>query len=268
MICVERINVPGIIKMTAPAATVRVSLTSFFFPDFHCTNAFYIANKVHDFAYKYGFTEAAYNFQQDNFGKGGSGGDRVDVSVQDVAELNNAHFLTLPDGQPGTCRIGIWNTAIPNRDRDFENDIIVHEFTHGISNRLTGGGTARCLQTIESQGLGEEWSDAMAEYVCSFLFSPFSGGLVHNHRWTEQKNGNISDYIMGVWASNNPAGVRSYPYSTDLNVNPLRYSSVSRLFEVHTIGEVWANMLHNVYAALVQAHGWSSTAMDDATGSE
>lgn len=45
------------------------------------------------------------------------------------------------------------------------NDILVHELTHGITNRLTGGGTGRCLQTLEAGGLGEGWSDAMAEYV-------------------------------------------------------------------------------------------------------
>ncbi|KAK0437286.1 metalloprotease [Desarmillaria tabescens] len=214
------------------------------------TNAFYVVNKVHDFAYKYGFTEATYNFQQDNFGKGGQSGDRVQVSVQDVGELNNAEFIALPDGQPGSCRLGIWDSTIPNRDADLQNDIIVHEITHGISNRLTGGGTVRCLQTTESQGLGEGWSDAMAE-------------------WTQQKNGTISDYALAAWVSNDPDGIRHYPYSTDPRVNPLRYSSLPRVaYSVHYIGEVWANMLHNVYAALVQAHGWSSTAMDDATGPE
>ena len=39
--------------------------------------------------------------------------------------------------------------------------------THGITNRMTGGGTASCLQTLEAGGLGEGWSDAMAEYVHS-----------------------------------------------------------------------------------------------------
>ncbi|KAK0450465.1 metalloprotease [Desarmillaria tabescens] len=223
------------------------------------TNAFYIINRAHDFLYQYGFTEAAYNFQQDNFGNGGQGGDRVQMSVQDAAGVNDANFLTLPDGQPGTCRMFIWDLTIPNRDGSLENDILVHEMTHGVTNRLTGGGTARCLQTLESAGLGEGWSDAMAEYDNSILFfSP----------WTEQTSGTISDYILGAWVSNRPNGVRHYPYSTDPNTNPLRYSDLARLFEVHFIGEVWANMLHNVYAALVQAHGWSSTAMDDATGNE
>lgn len=30
---------------------------------------------------------------------------------------------------------------------------------------MTGGGTGRCLQTTEAGGMGEGWSDAMAEYV-------------------------------------------------------------------------------------------------------
>ncbi|KAK0439144.1 Fungalysin metallopeptidase-domain-containing protein [Armillaria borealis] len=213
------------------------------------TNAFYIINKVHDFAYKYGWTEASYNFQTDNFGKGGAQGDRVLMSVQDASGTNNANFATPPDGQSGTCRMYIWTLTTPNRDGGVQNDIVVHEFTHGITNRLTGGGTGRCLQTTEASGMGEGWSDAMAE-------------------WTEQKSGNITDFVTGTWVVDSPAGVRTYPYSTDPSVNPLRYSSLATLQEIHAIGEVWANMLHNVYAALVEEHGWSSTAMEDPSGAE
>ena len=69
------------------------------------------------------------------------------------------------------------------------------------------------------------------------------------------------------------------------NTNPLRYSSLLLLNEPHgacirarnalallieapvrtDIGEVWANMLHNVYAQLVAARGFSSTAKTDPT---
>ncbi len=44
-----------------------------------------------------------------------------------------------------------------------ENDIVIHELTHGVTNRMTGGGTGRCLQTTEAGGMGEGWSDSMAE---------------------------------------------------------------------------------------------------------
>lgn len=60
-------------------------------------NAFYIANTVHDFAYRYGFTEQAFNFQFSNFGKGGQDGDLVLMSVQDASGFNNANFASPPE---------------------------------------------------------------------------------------------------------------------------------------------------------------------------
>lgn len=61
------------------------------------TNAFYVINSIHDIAYRYGFTEAAFNFQTNNFGKGGSANDRVLMSVQDASGTNNANFATPPE---------------------------------------------------------------------------------------------------------------------------------------------------------------------------
>ena len=54
-------------------------------------------NVMHDLSYRYGFTESAFNFQLDNFGKGGQGRDRVLISVQDASGTNNANFATPPE---------------------------------------------------------------------------------------------------------------------------------------------------------------------------
>lgn len=43
---------------------------------------------------RYGFTEASFNFQSNNFGKGGVGNDQVTISVQDAGGTNNANFAT------------------------------------------------------------------------------------------------------------------------------------------------------------------------------
>ncbi|KAK7045826.1 hypothetical protein VNI00_007237 [Paramarasmius palmivorus] len=212
-------------------------------------NAFYIANAFHDFTYLYGFTEKAFNFQADNFEKGGVGSDPVLMSVQDISGFNNANFLTLPDGQPGECRMFIFNEVSPREDGAMENAIPVHELAHGLSNRLTGGGTATCLQTLESKGLGEGWSDTVAD-------------------WTQQTSAQTKDFVIGARVEGNPAGFRTQPYSVDPTVNTLTYASVGFLIEQHNIGEVWANMLHNVYAALVDEHGFSDKAMTDPNGSE
>ncbi|KAF8626495.1 hypothetical protein AX17_006550 [Amanita inopinata Kibby_2008] len=142
-----------------------------------------------------------------------------------------------------------WTYTDPGRDRALENDIVVHENTHGVTNRLTGGGTGRCLQTLESGGLGEGWSDAMAD-------------------WTEKTSSGVPDYVLGQYVIDDPAGIRSHPYSTSSDVNPLTYGDLQNLDETHAIGEVWANILHNVYAALVRAHGWSSTARTNPAGTE
>ena len=58
-----------------------------------------------------------------------------------------------------------WTFTTPQRDGALENDVVIHEQTHGVTSRMTGGGTGRCLQTLEAGGMGEGWSDAMAEYV-------------------------------------------------------------------------------------------------------
>ncbi|KAJ7631813.1 Fungalysin metallopeptidase-domain-containing protein [Mycena rosella] len=215
--------------------TVQVNL------DASRTAAFYLVNTVHDIAYRYGFTEDAFNFQFDNLGHGGLGGDPVTASVQDASGVNNANFA------PGKMRMFLFTSTKPSRDGALENDVVVHENMHGITNRMTGGGTAACLQSLEAGGMGEGWSDAMAE-------------------WTEQKDATIKDYVVGAFVGNKAQGLRSKPYSTDKTVNPLTFASAGQLQEVHNIGEVWANMLHNVYAALVDDLGFASDAATNRTG--
>ncbi|KAJ7153206.1 Fungalysin metallopeptidase-domain-containing protein [Mycena filopes] len=204
-------------------------------------NNFYVVNIMHDILYRYGFTEAAFNFQLDNYGKGGNGGDRVNASVHDPTDVDNASFDTPPDGQNGIMRMFLFNYTSPERDGALENAIIAHEYVHGLSNRMTGGGTGACLGNIEASGLGEGWSDAVAE-------------------WVQQTSGTVEDYVIGQFVQDSPGGIRNFPYSTSKMTNPLTYG-------VLEIGEVWANILHNVYADLVVEHGFSSTAHTDATGS-
>ncbi|TCD64506.1 hypothetical protein EIP91_004002, partial [Steccherinum ochraceum] len=202
-------------------------------------NAFYVVNTMHDITYRYGFTESNYNFQNDNFGKGGDpGADRVLISVQDSGGMGNAFFSTPPDGQSPTLTLEL---AIA-----YGNPIT---FTHGVSNRMTGGGTGRCLQTLEASGMGEGWSDSMAD-------------------WTEQ-TADMKDWYFEQWISNDAEGTRTHPYSTSMTTNPLVYADVTTVpQEAHYIGEIWANMLHNVHAALIDAHGFSTTANTNPDGTE
>ncbi len=88
----------------------------------------------------------------------------------------------------------LWNTAVPYRDGDLEAGIVIHELSHGLSTRLTGGpANSGCLGWGESGGMGEGWGDFLATTIRS--------------------TSNYSDYAMGAWAANRPNGIRNYPYS-------------------------------------------------------
>jgi extracellular elastinolytic metalloproteinase len=69
------------------------------------TNLFYWNNIMHDVFYRYGFTEAAGNFQQNNYGRGGVAADYVLAEAQDGSGANNANFATpVNDGSTATAR--------------------------------------------------------------------------------------------------------------------------------------------------------------------
>ncbi|PPR02915.1 hypothetical protein CVT24_012208 [Panaeolus cyanescens] len=202
-------------------------------------NAFYVANMVHDVAYRYGFTEEKFNFQAQNFGKGGVENDPVILSIHENHYINlSGKFMTPPDGTSAVGMIYLWDKTQPRRDGAMQNDILIHELAHGITNRLTGGGSARCLQTTIAAGLGEGWSDMFAN-------------------WFQQDGPVPTDFSIGEYVMNRPKGIRRFPYSTNQSLNPLWYRHVARYTEPHDIGEVWGVMLHELYSRLVHEFGHS-----------
>ncbi len=82
-------------------------------PDAHVeaslTQLFYLSNSMHDWTYRHGFDEAAGNFQENTYGRGGKGEDAVLAEAQDGAGSNNANFSTLSDGRPGRLQMFLWN---------------------------------------------------------------------------------------------------------------------------------------------------------------
>jgi len=76
------------------------------------TQAFYGANLLHDLFYDEGFDEAAGNGQDDNYGRGGIGGDRMRVEAQDYSGLNNADMSTPSDGDQPRMQLYLWSPAL------------------------------------------------------------------------------------------------------------------------------------------------------------
>ncbi|CAO3599911.1 unnamed protein product [Absidia cylindrospora] len=223
------------------------------YQDAAVTNLFYWCNMAHDLFHRYGFDEKAGNFQQDNLGRGrtsvdgddGGGGenDAVVANAQDGSGRSNANFATPPDGQHGKMRMYVWDETHPMRDGDFESGIVIHEYTHGVSNRLTGGPkNSNCLGWGEAGGMGEGWGD----FVATIL------------RMKPEYKHDI-DFGMGDWA-NGGESIRRYKYSTSIATNPSTYKIMDQFeyWSVHAKGEVWAEMLYEVYWQLVDKYGFTS----------
>ncbi|KAJ3006740.1 Fungalysin/Thermolysin Extracellular metalloproteinase 5 [Thoreauomyces humboldtii] len=229
-------------KTQQPTAYVNASIT----------NIFFLANKFHDTLYKYGFDEASGNFQVNNNGKGGVGQDPVLTNAQDGSGTDNANFATPPDGQPGIMRMFVFTSTNPERDGALENNVPIHELGHGVSSRLTGGAaTANCLQTLQSGGMGEGWSDF---FGLTFTSTPDMT--------------NLTDRPIGTYVTNTAVGVRPFPYSTNIKTNPLTYETLNSadFQEVHQIGTVWNSMLFESYWNVVNANGFTDDFSDTTSG--
>ncbi len=130
------------------------------------------------------------------------------------------------------------NRVIPNRDSDFDNGIIAHEYGHGISNRLTGGpANVSCLQNTEQ--MGEGWSDFFA--------------LVTTAKATDTAT-TLRPIASYVAFSN--AGIRPFPYTTDNTVNTHTYANVGAVAIPHGVGSIWNVMLWEMYWRLVDVYGF------------
>ena len=232
-------------------------------------NMFYRCNWYHDRLYQLGFTEAAGNFQVNNFGRGGFSNDNVIALVQGEANLgitDNAFFSTLPDGMNGYVVMFVWDGTMIKRDGDLDSSVICHEMTHGLSNRLLGGGVG--IFELQTEGMGEGWSDFFA--LC--LLSNPTNDVNANY----PLGGYVTYFPLFGFTENYYYGIRRYPYTTDMTKNPLTFKDIDPTkadphsgvlqnpffgggdpSEVHNSGEVWCATLHEMWASLVAKSGWT-----------
>ncbi len=127
------------------------------------------------------------------------------------------------------------------RDGSLDASVISHEYGHGISGRLTGGpGSNNCLNNEEQ--MGEGWSDFFA------LITTVQPGD------TGEKRRGIGTYANKE--ATNGRGIRSYPYSTDMSINPHTYDDILGESVPHGVGSVWCAMLWDLYWAFSDTYGW------------
>ncbi len=66
----------------------------------------------------------------------------------------------------------------------------------------------------------------------------------------------IGTYVLGEGTDGD--GIRDYPYSTDLAIDPRTYNSIKSASVPHGVGSVWAAMLWDMTWALIDKYGFDS----------
>ena len=139
-------------------------------------------------------------------------------------------------------------------DGSLDNGIVIHEYGHGISNRLTGNGYT-CLSSSSSrEQMGEGWSDFFA--------------LMLTNRPGD--NAGISRGV-GAYAVNQSVtgqGIRPAKYSPNFSVNDYTYADINSMQytnsfgnvvpNVHSIGFVWSTILWDLHWKYVEKYGYAS----------
>ena len=158
------------------------------------------------------------------------GNDAVIAEAQNAAFTDNAAFAPTVEGTAPRLRMGLITKGTSSRtddlDTDYDGLIVVHEYMHGVSNRLVGARTSTsCLARIQSGALGEGWSD----YFAISLFN---------------------NPVEAAYSSQNSTdGIRRHSYE----FYPFTYEDVGNgdfAYEVHYYGEIWTGTLWDLRKTL------------------
>ena len=258
------------------------------------TQLFYLVNRFHDHLAggAIGFNEAAGNFQVTNASGQGAGGDPVLGEALDGANsygfgfpdpnhTDNANMATPPDGSSPRMQMYLFHdtttdyfggpTADPFVPADGSNeaDIVYHEYTHGLSNRLVvdalGNST---LGNIQAGAMGEAWSDW---YAFDFLVD----------EGTVADTGADGELRLGAYVARNLDLFRTQPIDCTVGSSSpscpgspdaghsggYTYGDFGKVIgrpEVHADGEIWVETLWDLRTALgsSQAEGLITRAME------
>ena len=158
-----------------------------------------------------------------------------------------------------------YSDTAPRPDGSLDNGIVAHEYTHGISNRLTGTGS-NCLDfTSDNEQMGEGWSDYLALML---TLKPTDNQTIPR---------GVGTYVYGQPTTG--LGIRPRPYSPDFTINDYTYGrtngmEVTQLLfgffpigvpDVHSIGFVWNTMLWDLTWKYVEKYGYNNDVTADPT---
>lgn len=167
---------------------------------------------------------------------------------------------------PGPVNARVRRGTSIDRDGTVDIQIIAHEWFHTTSSRLVGDATG--LSNQQGGGMGEGWSDFSSMML---TVRPEDRGV--------SGNGNFEGaYPLAFYAVGDAYfGIRRAPYSTSFTTFPLTFRHISDGValpttaplafgqngadnsEVHNTGEIWCNVLWEIYASLLNDPRYSFT---------
>jgi extracellular elastinolytic metalloproteinase len=231
----------------------------------NAVQVFYYLGKYHDHlaAAPIGFTRAAGNFEAVD-------GDQLQAETMDGANtadglpdpnhVDNANMSTPPDGQSPRMQMYLFpqpatpgDTFLPSDGGD-EADVVYHEYTHGLSNRLVvdamGNST---LGNVEAGSMGEAWSDW---YAMDFLVD--LGFQKDTKADGEVRIGNYvgaGQDLIRTQPLDCPVGSTSArcPGTPGAGPGGYTYGDFGKIIgqpEVHADGEIWGETLWDLRNAL------------------
>jgi len=225
--------------------------------DVTLTTMFYIGNILHDIYYNLGFDEKKGNFQEYNFEKGGRGNDAmifeayIDECTKDQKKKDELCDYAYPyttsyvDGVPPVIYFPKVDNSKTNSGKvssGLINHVIIHEYTHGVTGRLSGGPNYDCGlvdSVLDFAALNEGYSDF---FSAAFQFNK------------DKKIDRKADYILDqINNRNNIINLSSnYTYS---------YLKIMTTIESgqYEGANVWRTMLYDAFINIVEEYPSSIT---------
>jgi extracellular elastinolytic metalloproteinase len=234
----------------------------------NATQVFFFVNNFHDHlkAAPIGFTAAAGNFEGiDPLQAEPIDGANTDAGFPDGNHVDNANMNTPPDGISPRMQMYLFHqpgATYPDQDPFIasnggdEADVVYHEYTHGLSNRLVVDANGdSTLGPVQAGAMGEAWSDW---YAMDYLVGQ---GLLRD-------TGASGDLRVGNYVGAGLDLIRSEPMDCKVGTTNARcpgtpdagpggytygdYTKIAGGPEVHADGEIWGQTLWDLRDALGQ----------------
>lgn len=212
-------------------------------------NAFYVCNFLHDFFYLLGFDEKAGNFQRRNRGTEGLDNDQLIVQCFSSSDVQGAaNMRSRKDGRSPELGLGLFE----GRHTALDTDVVVHEYVHGVTNRMIGGLAHHdpLLNAQQSEAMGEGYSDYFALTIRNYY---------------RRRDNRPESLTFGAWiADNDKRGWRRQSYESAVFRGAYGDLGQVGFVRPHDAGQVWCQALLAMHRGLATAIGAGPAADDQA----